>query len=591
MNRPHIYLSMTCVVLIALISFNLSVQTIVFSRGSEILSLEQSIYSLNDVQQDTINLTILHINDFHGWLDPHDGYGGAASFAGYFKEEGFRPGWDNDTFILLSGGDQNTGPAIATLSKGEAVIDVMNAMGFDAAAIGNHEFDFGIEVMLQQQALANFPLLSCNIYNVGTTELANFTIPWVIQNHSNIKVGFIGLTTTSTYTSTHPKYSEHYDFADYEEALRRFIPEVKAAGAEVIIALTHIPPSQLADLAVSVSDLGIDLFLGGHAGGGAIIEAGNSLVASANHYAKQYAKVILSINSSSHEVVSRSGTLVDNIEGGSVPDPEIQSIIEYWRGVVNADEVITYSSQDIYDEYSGLGIGALVTDGFINYFNYSYNFGIANRGGGFRDYFRTGPITVGDVVSVIPFENNLMSFNFTGQELINFIESTYGSMAVSGVRYYYNLSDTFKINYIQIQENGVWHDLEPAKLYQGLILDYVWYKSYREEFSAIDTGVHYRDTVISYFRTIDDLANYAFDDRYTEGIPDINTTTTSTSTATQTSEEISTTSNTTTATVDVTIDSSTLDKGSPGFMTSITILCLVGILVIKKKLKLLKKKR
>ncbi|MHA1331150.1 MAG: hypothetical protein ACTSR2_08745, partial [Candidatus Hodarchaeales archaeon] len=73
--------------------------------------------------------------------------------------------------------------------------------------------------------------------------------------------------------------------------------------------------------------------------------------------------------------------------------------------------------------------------------------------------------------------------------------------------------------------------------------------------------------------------------------PDINTTTTSTSTATQTSEEISTTSNTTTATVDVTIDSSTLDKGSPGFMTSITILCLVGILVIKKKLKLLKKKR
>ncbi|MHA1972529.1 MAG: bifunctional metallophosphatase/5'-nucleotidase [Candidatus Hodarchaeales archaeon] len=577
LNRRYTIFSMSSVPLVALMILSIFVQLLNFNIANNLLLVNQSPYLIGDVQQDAINLTIFHINDFHGWLDPHDGYGGAATLAGYFKKEGFQPEWDNDTYLLLSGGDQNTGPAIATLSKGEAVIDVMNAMGFDAAAIGNHEFDFGIETMLQQQALANFSILSCNIYDVGTTDLANFTIPWVVQNHSNIMVGIIGLTTTSTYTSAHPKYTEHYDFADYEESLRRFVPEVRDAGAEIIIALTHIPPNQLFDLASEVTGLGIDLFLGGHAGGGTIIEAGNSLIAAANHYGKQYAKIVLSLNNSSHEVVSRSGILIDNIEGGSTPDPEIQDIIDYWRGVVNADEVITYTSHDIYDEYSGLGIGALVTDGFINYFNYSYNFGIANRGGGFRDHFRTGPITKADIVSVIPFENNLMLFNFSGQELVNFIETTHGTLVVSGVRYYYNNSDNFRINYIQIQEKNVWYNLEPDKVYQGLILDYIWYRSYRETFPVIDTGIHYREAVISYFRTIDDLTNHAFDDRYTEGTS-WNTTTTSSSSG-QTSQESSTTSSTTTPEN----ESVSLPKVTLGFMSIMTIQALAGILALRKK--------
>ena len=120
-----------------------------------------------------VNLTILHINDLHGWLEPHDGFGGVATYMGYFKQEGYT--YDNDTFILLSGGDQNTGPAVATLSKGEAVIDAMNTMNFSAACIGNHEFDFGVEWLEKRKEMANFPILSCNIYDKGTTDLANFT--------------------------------------------------------------------------------------------------------------------------------------------------------------------------------------------------------------------------------------------------------------------------------------------------------------------------------------------------------------------------------------------------------------------------------
>ena len=85
---------------------------------------------------DVVDLTILHINDLHGWLNPRVGIGGVATYMGYFRDEGFDPMVENSSYLLVSGGDQNTGPSTATLSKGEAVIEVMNLMGFDAAAIG-----------------------------------------------------------------------------------------------------------------------------------------------------------------------------------------------------------------------------------------------------------------------------------------------------------------------------------------------------------------------------------------------------------------------------------------------------------------------
>ena len=533
--------------------------------------------SAETTEIDIVDLTLLHINDLHGWLNTRDEIGGVATYMGYFRNEGFDPSVPNSSFILVSGGDQNTGPATATLSKGEAVIDVMNLMGFDAAAIGNHEFDYGIDVMEQQQSNASFPLLSCNIYNVGTTDLANFTIPWVIQNHSGVQVGFIGLTTQSTYTSAHPKYTQYFDFGDYEEALVNYVPEVKAAGADIIIALTHIPPLTLQTLASDVSDLDITLFLGGHAGGGAVIDAGNSLVVAADHKAYQYAKIHLTYNITSQRVISKEGSLIDNIEGGVTPDAGIQALVDMWDEKINATEIISFSSTDIYDGWMGNGIGNLVTDGFINYFDHNYSFGIANRGGGFRDYFRAGNITVADVVSVIPFENNLLGFSFTGSELKEFIEQNYGSLVFSGIKCNYTTDSGFIIHSIQIQEKNEFHQINLTKSYKGLILDYSWYVDFRYDFPAFDTGIHYRDTVIDYFRSLDDLALHAFDERYNVYVPD----TTPSSTSSQTVPTTNPTSIESSLTT--TTDISTATLTSPGFQALIVLGLMILVIPIKKR--------
>ncbi|MCG3219062.1 MAG: metallophosphatase, partial [Candidatus Heimdallarchaeota archaeon] len=247
-----------------------------YNQSFAIVEEEKQLSSTDEIT----TLTILHINDLHGWLNPRDGYGGMATLMGYFEgREGYTK--EDDSYLLLSGGDQNTGPAVATLSKGIAVVDTMNEMGFDAAAIGNHEFDFGTDWMNTRQDMASYPILSSNIFEKGTSNLADFAIPYVIQNHSGVAVGIIGLTTTTSSTTSHPKITQDFDFGDYEEALRANIDDVKAAGAEVIIALTHVTPEVLIQIATYTEDLGINLFLGGHGGTPQITEVGSSVVAMA----------------------------------------------------------------------------------------------------------------------------------------------------------------------------------------------------------------------------------------------------------------------------------------------------------------------
>ncbi len=479
--------------------------------------------SLENIQNnrftaDTVYLTILHINDWHGWLEPHDGRGGAATYMGYFKQEGFNA--SDDSFLLLNGGDENTGPAVATLTQGESMMDVMNAMNFTASAIGNHEFDYGIDWLNYRQNIANFPLLSCNIYDVGTTDLANFTIPWVVQEHAGIQVGIVGLTTTATYTAAHPKYTQYYDFGNYETALRNNVPAMRAAGADIIIALTHVVPNELKSLAADVADLNISVFLGGHGGTPTVTEVSGSIVAMAGHYAQQYIRIDLEVDATLDPkvVVSQSGYLVANTEGGVTPDAEIQQVVDYWVDLVGADVVISYASTAVYDPSPESGIGNLVADGMLDYLNWTHDFSITNRGGGIRDYFRAGDVTIGDVVSVIPFENNMLELSITGQELLDILTNGHGYHAIGNIRYNYSYDGGFHITSAYINSTGTFEEIIPTNIYTGLMIDYMWWVSFKDVYTATDTGFMYRDAAINYISKIPDISIVAYNGRIQEEI-------------------------------------------------------------------------
>jgi 5'-nucleotidase / UDP-sugar diphosphatase len=169
-----------------------------------------------------IDLRILYINDFHGFAEPvkaagsQTPLGGIAYLAGAVDRA--RQG---HTSILLSAGDMIQGHAWANLFKGQSVIDVMNAMRFDAMVVGNHEFNFGPEVLKERIAQANFPILGANVEGFPPLK------PYVVKEVTGLKIGIIGVVTPDT-VHTNPRNVAGLKFTDPESAIRKYLPELNA---------------------------------------------------------------------------------------------------------------------------------------------------------------------------------------------------------------------------------------------------------------------------------------------------------------------------------------------------------------------------
>ena len=151
---------------------------------------------------DQITLQILSVNDFHGALVGAGKNPGAAKLAQYIKEAKAK---NPDGTLILSAGDLFQGSADSNLMYGKPVVDSMNEIGFDAMAIGNHEFDWGIDVLKARQAQSRFPYLAANIVDRATGQLVGFAKPYVIIERAGLKVGIIGIATPETAYTASPK--------------------------------------------------------------------------------------------------------------------------------------------------------------------------------------------------------------------------------------------------------------------------------------------------------------------------------------------------------------------------------------------------
>ena len=168
-----------------------------------------------------VRLRILHVNDFHGFAEPHrprgseTPVGGVAHLAAHVRE--LRRGGPS---VLLAAGDMIQGHPWANLTQGASAIEVMNAMGFDAMALGNHELDFGQEVLTRRIGEAAFPLLAANVDGFAAVR------PWVVLERGGLRVAVIGAVTQDTPTSTHPRNVAGLGFRPAEEAVLRAVAEL-----------------------------------------------------------------------------------------------------------------------------------------------------------------------------------------------------------------------------------------------------------------------------------------------------------------------------------------------------------------------------
>ena len=232
--------------------------------------------------RDSTLLRVLTTSDLHGQLEPRvwdwsqgRPVGGVAALKPWLDSLARACGC---TSVRLDAGDEMQGTLLSNATFGRGTIDAMNTLGIDAAAIGNHEFDWSLDTLRARMSEAKYPFLSANITNAAATARPEWATPWKLVTKSGVKIAVIGLTTTETPTSTASRNIQGLAFGDGAQAIKRYLPEARAA-ADYVIVVAHVGAlcdssigggnsaschGEILDVARQLDSGSVDLIVAGH---------------------------------------------------------------------------------------------------------------------------------------------------------------------------------------------------------------------------------------------------------------------------------------------------------------------------------------
>ena len=435
-------------------------------------------------------ITVLYTNDEHGWMGGVDGLGAANLMAVW--QDDYNYSLDNG-HLILSGGDMWSGAAISTWFEGASMVQTMNAMGYRAAALGNHEFDFGLDKLAQRVNEMAFPLLSANIRYKSSGEIPTdlgiqaFTVLEV----SGVSVGIIGLTTTSTPESTLPDVVAPFDFIDHEVALREVVPQVREAGADMIMVLSHACPLDVFSLAHRVADLDINFIGGGHCHNLYSVKWGEMVILSGGSDLQSFAYVEFLYDVQADKVtITEHGVAYNRPQ---TPIAELSDLIDIWHSKADTTlgEVIGYTEKTI-PQHSRL-MNELVLEPWLLSFPHA-DVALSNTGG-IRADIKAGEITVGDIITVLPFDNRIIELELTGEELSSILVDKRNKLIVAGLT-------KFAGKWF-VTETG--EQLNPEQHYSVLINSFIYtggdgYNFSKYTLTAFDTTVLYHEPLLDWLR-------------------------------------------------------------------------------------------
>ena len=433
-------------------------------------------------------LTILHTNDEHGWMESYKGSGGADGLQRrWVRDEGWTP---DGPFLVISSGDMWTGPAISTTLAGESMVDVMNSLGYRSATLGNHDFDFGQEAIRQRRQEATFPFLGANIRRRSNGALPDFVDPYTLIDVNGIRVGVLGVTTIETTVDTRPTNVADLEFRPYKEALETYVPEMRAAGADLILVAGHICGSEMEALAESAATLGVSLIAGGHCheeinetiAGVRLIESGSFL--------QGYTRVDLLVDTAQDRVVDLQAEYKPNRRGAG--DPDMAARIASWAlklppGML---EPLGYVGENIdrqSPEMRRLLVQAwLVADPLSDIALASARY--------VQQDLLPGVVSEATIIGMLPTENMLVRIELTGEQLRQVLEANRPLAAgVTETPDGYRLADGSLLD-----AQATYEVLLPDTLYLGGN----YYDVARFDSSPTATGIDWRAPTVALLRAL-----------------------------------------------------------------------------------------
>lgn len=497
------------------------------------------------------DIVILFTSDVHCHFDGSIGYAGLAAYKKAISEKAH--------VVLVDCGDAVQGTYYGTVSTGSYAVDMMNLVGYDFAAIGNHEFDYGLDRLAELVSASEAQYLACNIDYTGNGQnLLSDVKPYEIVEYGDTSVAFVGISTPKSITSSAPYYFAEdgelvYDFHNDEdgtrfyECVQKTVNECKEAGADYVVALSHLGDENSASPYTSTELIskteGIDLLLDGHAHSTVPCrmitnKAGKTvLVAEAGTALESFGQAVITSDGFITVGLITEYDQKDETVASYITDLSYEFETQYDRVLASSDTNLTTQNNgirlvrsretnsgdfcaDAYRIVSGADIGLI-------------------NGGGIRAEISKGDVTYRDLISIMPYGNKLCVVEATGQDIIDALEfaSRYtlgitaengnavgengGFLQVSGLKYtidtsvessvktddsgiFVSVGESRRVSDVQILQDGEYVPIDESKIYTVASHDFMikncgdGFSMFKDNDLIIDEGIADYEMLIDY---------------------------------------------------------------------------------------------
>lgn len=498
-------------------------------------------------------VTVFFTNDVHGgivnteatFINPEFPpiIGGGASAAKYISTVRRLAEERRWGVLLLDQGDIFQGTLLGTRTGGEAVIQYMNLIRYDAMAVGNHDFDLGKDNLQTIQKLANFPFIAANIVDKSTGELASFVKPYVVKEVQGIRIGILGLATRSTLTMSYPAHVQGLDFLPEIPTARRYVRILREKEhCDFVILSTHawldynpdegyaklledirkgkdFEQSPASGIEIAHFVEGIDLILTGHVHRGhnvpwedpdthtLVIQSFANSSAALGHINLYFDRTYKHF--SGYDFDLDQGGMLTLFRDEFWPDEEMDHKIAAWQKEIEKgfDDVIGRTSESLTRRSDGESLmGNLVVDAMLK--AGGADIAMSNYGG-VRAEIKSGDVTARDVFKVMPFDNRVVVMKVKGSFIKDLLEDrvsgSSNGVLIAGARVVVdkNYADGQRVTSLEI--GGQAYD--PDAIYNLAVSDYLaegnsgfTRLTQIEESQIAHTGIAIRDAIVQYLQ-------------------------------------------------------------------------------------------
>lgn len=459
-------------------------------------------------------LNILHINDLHSRIEPinkYDGtcdaeddaegkcFGGVARVKSYLNER--RGALTGQNVLTLDAGDQFQGSLFYSTYKGKATVEFMNMIGFDAMAVGNHEFDDGPEVLAEFMDAAFFPVISGNTSAYFEPSLKDKLDGYIIREIGGEKIGIVSVLATDTAETSSP--GKNVGFAGEISYLKTVIPEIESQGVNKIIALTHVGLPM--DMQIAAQAAGVDVIVGGHSHTylsasdpkrqgpyptWVTNEVTGDLVPIVQAYAnsKYVGELQVTFDDEGRVIFAEGDTKL--LDASVKPDADVAARVKELAGPIEELKAMEVgSSTAVIDgdrsncRARECTMGVLVAEAMLNATKGQGVTIAIQNGGGLRASMPEGTITMGDVLTVLPFQNTVATFELTGAGIVEALENGVGQVEdgagrfpqVAGMRYAWDVNSApgSRIKAVEVKSGDGWQALDMDATYKVVTNNYM----------------------------------------------------------------------------------------------------------------------